>query len=69
MFRVNATVAQLDRVLGYEPSGQGFESLQLHQMRDSRKSHNKKRLGKPSPFLLLQILATIGALRVTARNM
>ena len=30
---VYATVAQLDRVLGYEPSGQGFESLQLHQIR------------------------------------
>ena len=25
-----APVAQLDRVLGYEPSGQGFESLQAH---------------------------------------
>ena len=33
MFCVNATVAQLDRVLGYEPSGQGFESLQLHQIK------------------------------------
>ena len=31
---VNATVAQLDRVLGYEPSGQGFESLQLHQKKE-----------------------------------
>ena len=31
MFVVNATVAQLDRVLGYEPNGRGFESLRLHQ--------------------------------------
>ena len=26
-----APVAQLDRVLGYEPSGREFESLQAHQ--------------------------------------
>lgn len=25
----NAPVAQLDRVIGYEPIGQGFESLQV----------------------------------------
>ena len=31
MFRVNATVAQLDRVLGYEPNGREFESLRVHQ--------------------------------------
>lgn len=47
---VNATVAQLDRVLGYEPSGQGFESLQLHHICGSRECHNKNRLGKPSLF-------------------
>ena len=27
----NAPVAQLDRVLGYEPRGQEFESLRAHQ--------------------------------------
>ena len=26
-----ALVAQLDRVFGYEPNGQGFESLRAHQ--------------------------------------
>ncbi len=26
----NALVAQLDRVFGYEPKGQGFESLRAH---------------------------------------
>ena len=34
IFVVNATVAQLDRVLGYEPNGRGFESLRLHQMKN-----------------------------------
>ena len=28
---MNALVAQLDRVTGYEPVGQGFESLQARQ--------------------------------------
>ena len=28
---INAPVAQLDRVTGYEPVGRGFESLQAHQ--------------------------------------
>ena len=28
---VIAPVAQLDRVFGYEPKGQGFESLRTHQ--------------------------------------
>ena len=28
---VNAPVAQLDRVLGYEPNGREFESLRVHQ--------------------------------------
>ena len=28
---VNALVAQLDRVFGYEPKGQGFESLPARQ--------------------------------------
>ena len=37
MFVVNATVAQLDRVLGYEPNGRGFESLRLHQKKESIK--------------------------------
>ena len=27
-----AAVAQLDRVLGYEPRGRGFDSCQPHQM-------------------------------------
>ena len=30
----NATVAQLDRVSGYEPEGQEFESLRSHQLAD-----------------------------------
>ena len=30
--KVNAAVAQLDRVPGYEPDGRGFESLRLHQI-------------------------------------
>ena len=29
-----ALVAQLDRVFGYEPKGQGFESLRAHHIRD-----------------------------------
>ena len=28
---MNALVAQLDRVTGYEPVGRGFESLLAHQ--------------------------------------
>ena len=28
----NALVAQLDRVFGYEPKGQGFESLRAHHI-------------------------------------
>ena len=30
-----ALVAQLDRVTGYEPVGQGFESLQARQLQDT----------------------------------
>ena len=30
LFVSNALVAQLDRVFGYEPKGQGFESLRAH---------------------------------------
>ena len=30
-----ALVAQLDRVTGYEPVGQGFESLQARQVQDT----------------------------------
>ena len=29
-----APVAQLDRVFGYEPKGQGFESLRAHHYRE-----------------------------------
>ena len=29
----NAALAQLDRVFGYEPKGQGFESLTLRQIK------------------------------------
>ena len=29
-FCIHALVAQLDRVFGYEPKGQGFESLRAH---------------------------------------
>ena len=31
--RVYALLAQLDRVFGYEPKGQGFESLAARQLR------------------------------------
>ena len=31
ILELNAPVAQLDRVTGYEPVGQGFESLQARQ--------------------------------------
>ena len=31
-FENSASVAQLDRVLGYEPRGQEFESLRVHQL-------------------------------------
>ena len=30
----NALLAQLDRVFGYEPKGQGFESLAARQLKD-----------------------------------
>jgi hypothetical protein len=41
-----AAVAQLDRVLGYEPRGRGFDSCQPHQ--------NKKACGhKPQAFFFL----------------
>ena len=33
---VDAPVAQLDRVLGYEPNGREFESLRVHQMELNR---------------------------------
>ena len=35
--RAYAPVAQLDRVFGYEPKGQGFESLQARQKRSSKR--------------------------------
>ena len=31
ILKLNAPVAQLDRVTGYEPVGRGFESLLAHQ--------------------------------------
>ena len=31
--RASAAVAQLDRVLGYEPRGRGFDSCQPHHLR------------------------------------
>ena len=34
----NAPVAQLDRVLGYEPSGREFESLRARQLFEVRSS-------------------------------
>ena len=34
--RAHAAVAQLDRVLGYEPRGRGFNSCQPHQNFGSR---------------------------------
>ena len=30
--KANALVAQLDRAFGYEPKGQGFESLRAHHL-------------------------------------
>lgn len=30
---IDASVAQLDRVAGFEPVGWGFESLRMHQMK------------------------------------
>ena len=38
IFFVNASVAQLDRVLGYEPNGRGFESLRVHHKERKRLS-------------------------------
>ena len=32
---MNAPVAQLDRVFGYEPKGRGFESLLAYQVKES----------------------------------
>ena len=40
ILELNAPVAQLDRVTGYEPVGRGFESLQPYQ-----KGRLKKILG------------------------
>ena len=31
LFKAHAPLAQLDRVFGYEPKGQGFESLAARQ--------------------------------------
>ncbi len=31
---MNAPVAQLDRVFGYEPKGRGFESLLAYQVKE-----------------------------------
>ena len=55
---VNATVAQLDRVFGYEPNGRGFESLRLHQSLRAMLGHQKS-LGKPSDFFNLRILSAL----------
>ena len=41
-----APIAQLDRVLGYEPRGQEFESLRAHHV------YKRVRLKLLSPFLL-----------------
>ncbi len=45
LFLYSALVAQMDRVLGYEPRGQEFESLRAHQF-------NKKANFKKLAFLL-----------------
>jgi hypothetical protein len=37
IMRARAAVAQLDRVLGYEPRGRGFDSCQPHQSMTSEK--------------------------------
>ncbi len=39
-----APVAQLDRVLGYEPSGQRFESFRVRHLRYSNFSFYQKQL-------------------------
>ena len=41
----NASVAQLDRVLGYEPRGQEFESLRVHQLMTQIVSLSSRGLG------------------------
>jgi hypothetical protein len=49
-----AAVAQLDRVLGYEPRGRGFESCQPHQkiIKNNKNANKKaKRAGEKSPAL------------------
>ena len=47
-----APVAQLDRVLGYEPSGQEFESLQARHI--AIKNKGLQSLKTVSPFFLSQ---------------
>ena len=42
---VNAPVAQLDRVFGYEPKGQGFESLRARQFREVAQLGRARGLG------------------------
>ena len=55
----NAPLAQPDRVFGYEPKGQGFESLTARQ--------NKKREDLPSLFLFCLLIITILNPRTLAR--
>ena len=58
--QADASVAQLDRVTGYEPVGQGFESLLAHQ---------KKRLVSTSRFFsyicLRQVILLRSYIRLT----
>ncbi len=44
-FENSASVAQLDRVLGYEPRGQEFESLRVHQLMTQIVSLSSRGLG------------------------
>ena len=51
-----APVAQLDRVLGYEPSGRTFESCQAHQT-------NQRLTLTREPFLFHRIVKVMSNLR------
>ena len=55
--RLDAPVAQLDRVPGYEPGGRRFESFRAHHT-------NKKGSPKGEPFLLVQYALTGSNLRL-----
>ena len=51
-----AAVAQLDRVLGYEPRGRGFDSCQPHQIQASEMQISEA-------FVFLDLLDAIFAMK------